>query len=100
MIDAGAPGHNSRPKHDLPAWTVGKSLIKCHPELHHCTTRSGLAGIWKTNSLWATHFSNLSDSSEIVLLKTPLETALVTLFKPLIMERQRESEGGVDVLKV
>jgi hypothetical protein len=75
--------------------------------LHHYTDRSGLEGIWKKKSLWATHFLNLSDSSEIVLLKNPLEAALVTLFKPLIMERQRESfkvrrhvekEGGLDVV--
>jgi hypothetical protein len=91
MIDSGALGDDSRPKHDLPSWTVDESLIKCHPEVHHYTTRSGLEGICKTNSLWAIHFSNLSDSSEIVLLKKPLETALATLFKPQIIERQRES---------
>lgn len=107
MIDSGALGHDSRPMHDLPAWTSDEPLIKSHPELHHYTTRCGLAGIWKTNSLWATQFSNLSDSSEIVLLKKPLEAALATLFKHWIIERQQErfsvrrhvaKKGGLEVV--
>jgi hypothetical protein len=107
MIDTGSSGNESSPKRDLPSWTVDESLIKCHPELHHYTTRSGLEGICKTNSLWAIHFSNLSDTSEIVLLKKPLEAALATLFKRLIIEWQRESfyvrrqvakKGGLEVV--
>lgn len=43
--------------------------------------------------LWAFRFSNLSDSSEIVLLKKPLEEALATLSKPQIIERQHEGFG-------
>ena len=107
MNDTCGSSNESSPKHDLPAWTVSEALIKSDPELHHYTTRSGLEGIWKTNSLWATHFSNLSDSSEIVFLKKPLEEALATLFKPQIIERQRKSlrvrrivekEGGVEAV--
>jgi hypothetical protein len=105
MIDTGGFGSESSPKRDLHAWTVNEALIKSNPELHHYTTRKGLEGIWKTNSLWAMHFSNVSDSSEIELLKKPLAAALATLFKPLIIERQRESfrvrrhvenKGGVE----
>jgi len=107
MIDPGGPGNESSPKRDLPAWTVDEALIKSSPELHHYTDRRGLEGIWKTNSLWAMHFSNLSDSSEIVLLKEPLEEALATHFEPLIIKRQRESpsvrrhvakQGGLEVV--
>jgi hypothetical protein len=107
MIDTGGSGNESSPKRDLPAWTDNGALIKSNPELHHYTTRKGLEGIWKTNSLWAMHFSNLSDSSEIVSLKKPLEEALTTLFKPQIIERQRENfwvrnhvtkEGGVEAV--
>jgi hypothetical protein len=83
------------PKRDLPAWTTNEALIKSNPELHHYTNRSGLEGICKTNSLWATHFSNLSDSSEIVLLKNPLAAALAALLQPLIMKRQREGSWEV-----
>ncbi len=107
MIDTGGSGNESSPKRDLPAWTVNVALTKSDPELHHYTSRCGLQGILKTNSLWAMHFSHLSDSSEIVLLKKPLEAALATLFKPQIIERQRESfrvrrnvekEGGVEAV--
>jgi Protein of unknown function (DUF2971) len=107
MVDLIGPGDKSSPKRDMPAWRVNETLIMNHPELHHYTTRSGLEGIWKTNSLRATHFSNLSDWSEIVLLKKPLEAALAKLFKPQIIEMQRDSfrvrrivekEGGVDAV--
>lgn len=107
MIDTGGSGNESIPKRDLPAWTDNEALIKSNPELHHYTDGRGLEGIWKTNSLWATHFSNLSDSSEIVLLKKPLAAALDTLFKRLIIEWQRESfyvrrqvakKGGLEVV--
>jgi hypothetical protein len=105
LIDIGCSDNESSPKRDLPAWTDNETLIKCNPELHHYTTRCGLQGICKTNSLWAFRFSHLSDSSEIVLLKKPLETALATLSKPKIVERQHESpdvrvakQGGLEVV--
>jgi hypothetical protein len=107
MIDSGARGDESIPRREFPAWTFDESLISSHPELHHYTTRIGLEGIWKSNSLRATHFSNLSDSSEIVLLKKPLEAALTTLFEHPIIENQRKSlrirryvekEGGVEAV--
>jgi hypothetical protein len=105
MPDSGAPGDDPIPKHEYPAWEFDEALVKNHPELHHSTDRSGLEGIWKTNCLLATHFSSLSDSEEIVLLKKPLKAALVTRFKHQIIERKRESfktqrlidrKGGVD----
>jgi hypothetical protein len=102
MPDSGAPGD----EREYPEWKLDEYLTSSHPELPY-TTRSGLEGIWKTNSLWAPHFSNLSDSSEVVLLKKPLEAALTTLFKHPIIENQRKSlrirrhvekEGGVEVI--
>jgi hypothetical protein len=107
MIDTSGFSNESIPGRDLPKWTAYEALIKSDPELHHYTNRSGLEGICKTNSLWATHFSNLSDSSEIVWLKKPLEVALATHFEPQIMQRKGESflvrdyvtkEGGADVV--
>jgi hypothetical protein len=107
MNEPGSLGNKSGPKREVPTWTVNEAFIKSNAELHHYTTRSGLEGIWKTNSLWAIHYSNLTDSSEILLLKKPLEMALATLFKPQIAERQRESfsarrhiakKGGVDAV--
>jgi hypothetical protein len=98
---------NSAPVHELPAWTDNGPLIERHPELHHYTTREGLAGIWKNNTLWATHFSHLSDSSEIVLVRNPLVAALEVPIKRQIMSKQHESfrtrrfvekQGGVDAV--
>jgi hypothetical protein len=86
MVEADNSSNEFIPKRELPAWTTNEALIKSNPELHHYTNRSGLEGICKTNSLWATHFSNLSDSSEIVLLKKPLKEALAELFKRQIMQ--------------
>ena len=45
----------------------------------------------KTNTLWATHFSNLSDSSEIRVIKEPLIAALEASFNRQIISKQRES---------
>ena len=91
----------------MPPWTVEEALIESHPELYHYTNRIGLEGIWKTNSLWATHFSDLSDTSEIVSLIKPLEAALEQRFRRQIIENQHESlkirryikkEGGLDAV--
>jgi hypothetical protein len=95
MVEADNSSDEFIPKRDLPAWTTNEALINSNPELHHYTDRIGLKGIWETNSLWATHFSNLSDSSEIVLLKKPLEDALAALLQPLILKRQEEGSWEI-----
>jgi hypothetical protein len=95
MVDTGGSSKEYLPKRELPAWTTNEVLIKSNPELHHYTDRRGLQGIWNTNSLWATHYSNLSDSSEIVLLKNPLAAALAALLQPLIMKRQQEGSWEI-----
>ena len=56
---------------ELPPWDDNRELFNLHRELHHYTSREGLKGILQTNSLWATHFSDLSDSSELFVLKQP-----------------------------
>ena len=107
MTDLKIQSISSAPWRELPPWTDNGPLIERHPELHHYTTREGIAGIWKTNTLWATHFSHLSDSSEIVLLRNPLVAALEAPIKRQIMRKQHESfrtrrfvekQGGVDTV--
>jgi hypothetical protein len=78
-------------KNPLPPWTDNAALISKHPELHHYTTREGLEGIWRSNSLWATHFANLNDSSEMVALKEPLERSLEIPIRRHLLKRSRES---------
>jgi len=49
-----------------------------HPELHHYTNLDGLLGIVDSNTLWATHFSCLNDSTEVMLLKQPMTDILTS----------------------
>ena len=90
MTDTRLQSFSSAPPRELPPWTTNRKLVETHPELHHYTTRGGLEGILNTNTLWATHFSNLSDSSEIMLLKEPLIEALDEPVKQVIIRNQRD----------
>jgi len=53
-------------------------LAALHPELHHYTGLDGLRGIVTNNTLWATHFSHLNDSSEVTTLKVPMIDELLS----------------------
>ncbi len=104
MIESDSSSGSSVSEHKLPPWTDNVAPIHKHPELHHYTTRGGLEGIWTTNTLWATHFSTLSDSSEVKLLKYPLIGALEPPIRRYLIDKQRnslrtrrliEKQGGV-----
>ena len=47
-----------------------------HPELHHYTDWGGLEGIFTSQTLWATHFSQLNDYTEITHLEDVLANAV------------------------
>jgi hypothetical protein len=49
-----------------------------HPELHHYTSFAGLRGILSSNTLWATHFYHLNDSTEVMLLKQSVTKTLAS----------------------
>jgi hypothetical protein len=68
-----------------------QKTISDHPELHHYTTEDGLRGIFKTNTIWATHFLDLNDTTEVKLLREPLVRALSSRFQKLVRERQHGS---------
>lgn len=61
-----------------------------HPELFHYTGPDVLKHIVRGNTIWATHFRNLSDSKEITVLKEPLYHELVKLFDELVAARGRD----------
>ena len=42
-------------------------FLSTHPELHHYTTFAGLEGIVRSNTIWASHFSDLNDATEVIL---------------------------------
>ena len=75
---------------------ASKRLLLDHPELYHYTTGNGLVGILKSNTIWATHFSDLNDATEVRLLREPLIKALSGRFKELVREHQ---SGGVRIRK-
>ena len=47
-----------------------------YPELHHYTDWNGLEGIFTSRTLWATHFSQLNDYTEITHLEESLVDAV------------------------
>jgi hypothetical protein len=58
-----------------------------HPELYHYTNRTGLEGIVRSNTIWATHYRSLNDSSEIVHLREPLIEAVSPKFDAIIQRQ-------------
>jgi hypothetical protein len=63
-------------------------FVSSHPELHHYTTFSGLSGIIRSKTIWATNFSSLNDTSEVLLLRNPLIQAVANSYLGYILIRQ------------
>ena len=68
-----------------------RKLLATHPELHHYTTFPGLEGIIRSNSLWAFHFSDLNDRTEVTLFQEPLLRAVTESFKDVIRAKEPAS---------
>lgn len=68
-----------------------KALLSDHPRLYHYTDAGGLRGIVQSNTLWATHFADLNDSTEVVHLRSPLEKALFKRFLETLRSKKRQS---------
>ena len=78
-------------KSKIPPYEFPSKLVDDHPELHHYTDRKGLTGIWQSNSLWATHFSNLTDSLEIKVLRKPLADLLTNEYRKFVVQQMIQS---------
>lgn len=63
------------------------------PELHHYTGWKGLHGIVTTSTLWATHYTELNDFSEIRHFQDRLVVAVTKKVKVDIIARKRESHA-------
>jgi hypothetical protein len=63
-------------------------FVPSHPELHHYTNFSGLSGVVKSNTIWATHYDKLNDTSEITLLRDPLTKAVTNRLRNYFLIRQ------------
>jgi hypothetical protein len=68
-----------------------------HPHLYHYTTESGFRGIVSSNSLWATYFRDLNDSTEIMHLKEPLKQVLS---KELVVQFRKYRSSGPAARKI
>ena len=68
-----------------------KQFLASHPELHHYTTFPGLEGIIRSSSLWASHFSDLNDTTEVTLFREPLLRAVTESFTEVIKSKQSAS---------
>lgn len=59
-----------------------------HKTLYHYTTMEGFRGIWQTQTIWAKHFGDLNDTSEVFHLKSQLLIAMVPKVKKVIQEHR------------
>ncbi|NEV78790.1 DUF2971 domain-containing protein [Rhodopseudomonas sp. BR0C11] len=67
------------------------SLSSKQPELFHYTSLTGFEAILESQQLWATHFRDLNDTTEVYHLKEPLREALERRFNELLIKRQQAS---------
>ena len=74
-----------------------------HQELFHYTSRVGFEAIVRTNTFWATHFKDLTDTEEITVLKAPLTRELAVVFQQVADRQNRHlrrmfnaTSGGAD----
>lgn len=81
-----------------------EAVLQAHPQVYHYTDRGGFQGIVDSNTLWATFYKDLNDTTEVTLLREPLCKALVQHFVQTIREKAKTSlkvrmaadkEGGV-----
>jgi hypothetical protein len=78
-----------------PVWPVTQiantALTVCsvetqaeHPELFHYTRPAAFESIIKTNTFWASHYEDMVDKKEVLLLREPLIAALAPRYDALI----------------
>jgi len=77
------------------------SKEKCsdkHDTLYHYTTMDGFRGIMKTQTLWATHYQHLNDTSELARLTPVLTDLLVPTVKRFTKELRAKVSNRVKVI--
>lgn len=80
-------------------------IYEKHPELFHYTDRSGVLGILRSQTLWATHYQFQNDPTETLIMIDELKRLIYSTVKNVILERyqkssfknkrQLQSSGGV-----
>ena len=68
----------------------GEKCSDKHDTLYHYTSMDGFRGIIETQTLWATHYQHLNDSSELKRFAATLPTFLVPIIKRVIKGHMAE----------
>jgi hypothetical protein len=74
-----------------PGEITTDEFAKSHPELHHYTTLDGFVGIVGSNTLWATHYQDLNDTTELVHLRDSLIGVLAARYQTALINWRRGS---------
>lgn len=77
-----------------------------HPELFHYTKRPAFQGIVTSNSFWASHYADMADKTEVLLLKDQLPEAIAPGYEAIVAPLPRHkrrlfkaSGGGIGVAR-
>ena len=68
-----------------------QEIYEKHPELFHYTDHKGLVGILSSQTLWATHYKFLNDTTELQLMRVKLGERLFPFVKERIVEVYRQA---------
>ena len=77
---------------------------RAHPELFHYTSRAAFESIVKSNTFWASHYVDLADKKEVLLMRDRLPAVLAPRHDQLMASFNRhtrrhfDSTGGSSVL--
>ncbi len=66
-------------------------VYEAHKHLYHYTNLKGLKGILESQTLWATHFRHLNDSSEITLMRPLLDAKVFEIINTIIRKKTKDS---------
>jgi hypothetical protein len=91
--------------------TANTELIICsvetqsqHPELFHYTKRDAFQSIVTSGTFWASHYADMADPAEVLLMRDLLPAAVAPRFKAIVAELNRHDRrnfgatGGADKL--
>ena len=70
---------------------LSEMVLQAHPEVYHYTDERGFEGIVKSNTLWASFYKDLNDTTEVTSLREPLRHALGKYFVQTIRTKARDS---------
>jgi hypothetical protein len=93
--------------------TVNTELVVCsaetlgtHPELFHYTSLAAFQSIATSNSFWASHYADMTDKSEVLLMKDRLPPVIAPRFEEIVAPMNRHNRrlfqaagGGLGLAK-